>query len=401
MYMDSELDTEMLLRGAQTFTPAVQREGGCDAVKSDQPDSHSIADLVTHSIGANNLLKGGNGLLLFLRIIGACVILSSACVAVHMYDETRLLLHKHWGAESVAQFLVLDGMLFLSIQSVLPALYFNYFRLLERATSEEADVVQECCKVAATFGAVSGTSLLVALVVTFTFFLDDTPILGVELTGIILFNAAVVAALMISIVLLLLDVKVSHRMLDQLHTLADGKALTMDRFCAARDEIHRRVAASRFSCDYVLAPALASVVGIVAAILIVSQYYAPWTALLYCSFMMVQLKELFYVAVAFAYVARVNARADELTSKLSVGMWGHYNQIGSASAGALPDPELQLSTVSDMHRVSIYMSAKENPISFTLMFTRLSWRSVIASAVALVLSLLIGTIRSIVISQVT
>jgi uncharacterized membrane protein len=401
MYMDSEFDTEMLLRGTQACPSVPPHESGYDAAKCEQPTSVSVAAMIIHSIGEKTLpqsLKCGNSLLMLVRVTGICVLLCLVFVAGRIYYDASLYPDNPQQATFITQYLILDTMLFLGIQSVLPPLYFNYFRLLEPATTEHAAVMQECCKVAAIFGAASSLFLVVALAMAC--FFKSNLVGSSELIGITLLSAAVVVALMINLVLLLLDVKLSQRLLDQLHTLADQKLLTLEKFNATRDEIHRGVAASRFACDYVLAPALASVVGVVSAILLLSEYYYAGVTLFYCAFMAVQLKELFYVAVAFVYVARVNACADELTAKLSVGMWGQYIQIGSTSTGNLPDPELQLSTVADMHRVSIYMSAKENPISFTLMFTRLSWRSVIASAVALVLSLLIGTIRSIVISQV-
>jgi hypothetical protein len=368
MYMDSELDTEMLLRGVQTFTLAAQQEDGYQAAEPGSPASFSVVAMVMHSVCANNQMKHDNRLLILLRALGVCVIIFLAFLSTLIYYNVPLI-------GEVAGFLMLV-MLFLGVQSVLTALYLNYYRLLEPATADDACVVEECCKVAAIFGVVSGM-LLLAVALFLACSLYDAPGVSWVLIGVILPNAAVLVALMINMVLLLLDVEVSQRFLDQLHTLADEKALTLDRFSAVRDEIHRRVTASRFACDYVVAPALASIVGIVAAIFIVSEAFTPSVVVIICSFMAVQLKELFYVAVAFVYVAKVNARADELTAKLSQCTWG--------------------GTDSDMIRLSIWASARDKPINFTLMFTRLSWRSVIAS---LVLSLLIGTIRSIVISQV-
>jgi len=121
----------------------------------------------------------------------------------------------------------------------------------------------------------------------------------------------------------------------------------------------------------------------------------------YMGLAFIQLKELFYVAMAFWYVAKVNGRADELTVKLSEHVWGDYSYRSSKSAIQQPghieqDMEQRVEqVVNDMQRVSVYMSSNSRPISFTLLFKRVTWKTVALSVIGFGITLLVGIIKSI------
>lgn len=85
------------------------------------------------------------------------------------------------------------------------------------------------------------------------------------------------------------------------------------------------------------------------------------------------------MAVAFWYVAVVNGKADALTRKL-----------GNVK------PDIESVNVKDINRLCMHASSMSDPISFQLLFKRLSWQNVTASAIGLVVSLLIGIIKSII-----
>jgi hypothetical protein len=300
-------------------------------------------------------------------------------------------------------FLVLYIMLFLGTISVLPAQYYNHKRLSQAAELEDFLAVDESSRIAATYGAFSAGCVVASVVLRAE---NDRPT-----TAACAMSLAVVIGLTFNMFFLLLDLKVSSLLLDQLHVLADKKVLTMEKFSIVRAEIHRRVVASRIACDFVIVPAVAAVVGIVMVVFILStvqegayddNFVRDWfdtgvQPLL--GLAMVQLKELFFVAVAFVYVAKVNARADELTCKLSDGFWGQYESEGSAVKNGAFNPSEKIQ-ISDLHRMSIHMSAVSRPISFTLLFKRVSWRDVTVGAVGLGATVMIGIIKNIVESTV-
>jgi hypothetical protein len=298
-------------------------------------------------------------------------------------------------------FLVLYLMLLLGTLSVLPAQYYNDKRLFQAAEVEDFIAVDESLRIAATYGALSAVCVIVSVALRAG---DD-----IATTAACATNLTVVMGLMFNMFFLLLDLKVSSLLLDQLHVLADKRMLTMEKFNMVRTEIHRRVAASRIACDFVIVPAVAAVVGIVMVVFIISSvqaydddfigpsYHTGVKCLL--GLAVVQLKELFFVAVAFVYVAKVNARADELTVKLSDGFWGQYESEGSATKNDAFNPSEKIQ-ISDLHRMSIHMSAVSRPISFTLLFKRVSWRDVTVGAVGLGATVMIGIIKNIVESTV-
>ena len=184
----------------------------------------------------------------------------------------------------------------------------------------------------------------------------------------------------------------------------------MEKFSSVRVEIQRRVTASRLACDFILLPSVASIIGIVVSVLLLDHTaqqggsdddYSTITGFEgYVGLIFIQLKELFYLAVAFWYVAKVNARADELTLKLSETVWGDYQSVSNVLDNkpdhAKKDREQRMEqVVNDMQRVSVYMSANSRPISFTLLFKRVTWKTVALSVISFVITLLVGIIKSI------
>ena len=284
-------------------------------------------------------------------------------------------------------------MLFLATLSVLPAQYFNRLRMHMPAETEDFMVVDETLRVVYIFGLVSGLCVFGGLAMEIRSSYEFT----------ILTNLYVVLSLMFNMFFLVLDLKVSMLLIDQLHILADKKMLTVDKFNLVRTEVQRRVSASKLASDFVIIPSLASAIGIIIAVALARHAQSQSDddgshTLVYAGIVLIQLKELFYIAIAFWYVAKVNGRADELTVKLSEGFWGEYKNpnntvsYDSSEQANLEAPEKV--DLADLHRVSVYMSGISRPISFTLLFKRLSWNDVLVSGVGFSVTLFISFVKS-------
>lgn len=252
----------------------------------------------------------------------------------------------------------------MSTISVLPAQYFNSFRLNLALGNEDILVVDNCMQHAIIYGIVSFACVCIGIGLECQY--DNEIYLVAALS-----SSFVVLALMFNLFFLLLDLNVSHLLLDDLHLLADAKNLTTEKFNFVRAEIHSRVSTSRLACDFILLPSVASIVGIVISVIMIDRNtqcrYSDDNLLYpggcvigmehYIGLLFIQLKELFYVAVAFWYVAKVNARADELTLKLSEHVWGDYQSVSNILDGsehvdkALVQKVEQV--VNDMQRVSV------------------------------------------------
>jgi len=259
---------------------------------------------------------------------------------------------------------------------------------------EDFMAVDECLRVSYMFGFAS--SLCVVAGVVLESLSTYKAVLVICTCG---SNLFIVMSLMFNMFFLVLDLKVSLLLLDQLHILADKKMLTMRTFSLVRTEIHKRVSASKLACDFVIIPSLASALGIIISIALVREAGTYQDEIkMYLGFVMIQLKELFYLAVAFWYVAKVNGRADELTVKLSEVFWGEYqnpdNMISCDSSEQANQVSSEKVDLTDLHRVSIYMSGTSRPISFTLLFKRLSWNDVLVSGVGFSVTLFISFLKS-------
>ena len=224
---------------------------------------------------------------------------------------------------------------------------------------------------------------------------------------------------------LIMDLKVSNLLLDQMFILADKHLLSFKLFNMVRNDIHRRVEESRWASDFIIIPCLASMLSIIILIFVATSmvwsFNAAWITGL--------LKELIFVTVAFWYVAKVNGKADELTQKLSKMSWllvdseMNTDCIISGSSGnsgvrsvnnsdigmrTIKQPEEQQqqrlqqqynAMVHDINRLSVHASSISEPISFTLVFKRVSWETLTVSAAGFVVSVLIGVIKSLLDAQ--
>ena len=306
--------------------------------------------------------------------------------------------------------------------SVLLVQYLNQCRMQKPAHSHEILVLEESAKIAGIYGIV-------------VFFLN------ILTTILLIFSSASINAgifvteyflgtyLSFNLFFLVLDVKASSVLLDQLHLLADNQKLSMQVFVSSREDIHRRVKESRWASDLVVVPCLASVAGILVLVIYFLDTPVRLAVKVEASaFICMLLKELLFVVVAFWYVAKLNARADELTVKLSRSMWGASEPIlgtvrdsaVSHSAGlfgnsdgsivrssgnvmsnrksnlqSIPDhPISEVVHAIDMHRLSIHASSISEPISFTLLFKRVSWRNVAISSGGFVLAIFIAVVKN-------
>ena len=288
--------------------------------------------------------------------------------------------------------------------SVLIVQYVNQCRIQRSAHAPEILVVEESARIAGNYGLVV---LLTNVISTMLLAFSSVPTnAGAQASEYFLG-----AYLSFNLFFLILDVKASSVLLDQLHLLADDKSLTLDVFVSSKADIHDRVKESRCASDLLVIPCIASAAGI----LVVTIYFLntpapPGQKIEASAFVCALLKELLFVVVAFWYVAKVNARADELTIKLSRSMWGTSSPAATdicsanSTGHALSHRKSRVCTIkenpengtvqtSDIHRLSIHASCATEPISFTLLFKRVSWKNVAVSAVSFILAILIAIVK--------
>ena len=303
--------------------------------------------------------------------------------------------------------------------SVLPVQYFNQLRLQKPARAPETLVLEESAKVASIFGiAVLCTNVLSTILLA----ISSVP----ANAGTLLTEYFLGAYLCFNLFFLILDIKASLALLDQLHILADNKKLTMDAFTSAKEEIHRRVKESRWASDLIIIPCLASVAAILAIIFFFLDADIPSPVKIEASAIAcLMLKELLFAAAAFVYVSKVNERADELTAKLSRCMWGAYEPVPMLGNYSLDSDDVENAAdvacppgssdsakcdghlvqrkrpteaaqvhVSDAHRMSVCLSSTVEPISFTLLFKRVSWQNVLLSAVGFAITIVTAIVKN-------
>ena len=232
---------------------------------------------------------------------------------------------------------------------------------------QDSLVFDESCSVAANFGWCCFATVVVAFVILSQLGYQNL-FMGIA-TSVEIFICAYLA---FNLFLLLMDLKVSSLLLDQLFLLVDSKEITMEKFDLVRTDIHRRVQESKLVTDLILIPCLLCGLSIVLVVFANNVGAEAFTALL-----LFQIKEFFFVLVAFWYVADVNEKADELTRKLSAKIWN------PASV-----------TVQDLQRLSTHASAVSNPISFTLLFERLNRYKVFLSIFTYFVTLVAGLIKT-------
>jgi hypothetical protein len=317
---------------------------------------------------------------------------------------------------------------FLDIVSVLPAPYYNQRRLTSSSTARVDDSVSDLCTIVAQrFVCVCfGT---IATSICFGTISYPKPMAVVALT---ISEACVVAYLAFNLWFLLIDLQVSSARIDELLALAECKQLSLARFNAARDDVHRRVRESKWVSDFILLPCVASVISIVVLMFHVKPdlgriaYTIGWVAAL--------IKEMLFICVAFCFVATVNQKSDELTEKLSCEVWApidceqgiDYNQdsftsdthdsnssgtesastqlnaLHPSSEGSQQAPKKSNAVAqtgpqpSDIERLTMCVSSLTRPISFTLLFKRVSWQNVVVSFAGVALTIGVGLARSLV-----
>eukprot|EP01032_Pedospumella_encystans_P022563 gene22563-25564_t len=300
---------------------------------------------------------------------------------------------------------------FVRILATLPVQYFYQQRLFKPAQTQENLVLKESAEIASLYALIAvGTNVLSTVYIVMAGIGPSSSLYAVAehvLGGYLAFN----------LFFLLVDIKSCTLMLDELHLLAECKQLTMDKFVMVRSEIHRRVRETRWACDLIIIPCVACIAIILVLFLYILDRESSRAGLYSdVGFLCFMLKELLFVVVAFVYVAEVNARADELAAKLSSGMWPANNlnlavsndplcstsnaEVGNSPAGGMAGSLDVPPHTPEAHRVSICISCMQEPISFTLLFKRVSWRNVTISAMGFIVAILIATIRSAVVADV-
>lgn len=267
----------------------------------------------------------------------------------------------------------------LNVVSVLIAQYFNQMRLAEPVKVLDATGLSATMNVVTLFAGFC----FVTSVASLCYFTPDSSLSYVIIGLFVTWGELCVSMyLCFSLWLLLMDLHVSSALLDQLHILAEEHSITLKSYTQVRNDIRNRYLHSRWSANSILFPCVASIVTIV-FLLTISESQdntISWILLL--------VKELVFVGVAFSYVARVNSKADDLTEFLSEHSWRIEDKVGLLSI------EDSLSNCKcDMERLTVHAAATSRPIAFYLMYKRISWQNVAISAASLIVSLMITFIK--------
>lgn len=289
---------------------------------------------------------------------------------------------------------ILNVTVTLDLLSVMPAQYLNQQRMLQPAHILDASVIDESIRISKYYLYLCVATVVVSSIM-YTANLKGQQG-GVDNTLLLVVGEFFIALnLAFNMFFLIMDLKVSSLLLDQLFLLHEKKQLTLDKFTMVREDIKRRVNNSKWASDFIIVPSLASVV----TILILVFHTDADRAMLSGAWCIALTKELMFICIAFAYVARVNGRADELSDILCA------NHVLPPVLDATPDTDAMgmgeyLAKYNDIlkevHRLSIYTSSISAPISFTLLFKRVSWENVAVSATGFVVTILIGLIKSLV-----
>lgn len=233
-------------------------------------------------------------------------------------------------------------------------------------------VINQSARVATGYGAIFLVSSVVFLIV----YMCNPPVVhdNAALVGyLVVFvcgEFALCGYLTFNLFMLLMDLKVASISIDQLIILAEKKRVTMRTFNAVRSDIKHRQDFSRYAADLIIVPCIASAIAIV--VLFTDHSFSNLL------FVLILFKELIYVAVAFWYVAKVNEKADILTAMLGADMWYQSDEPGAPG---------------DTERISIVTSSMLDPISFTLLFRRLSVQTVVLSFGGFIVSIVAGVIK--------
>jgi hypothetical protein len=295
---------------------------------------------------------------------------------------------------------------FLDIMSVLPAHYINNQRMQRCGCELDKVVAPECIRISTYFGLACLATVILSTAILSAGGTNQLDYYS-NLITLAFLQILMTQYLTVNLFFLLLDAKVSAQLVDQLTQRAADQTLTTAALDAAREEIHSRVRNARWATDLIVAPCIASVLTIV---LLIFHMYRDVRFL--CSAWIVALtKELTFLFVAFWYVSIVNEKANLLTRKLSTAVWLptilYQHNSGSAGNTAEAQAELEHYTAGaidktsvmlrELQRLTLCVSCMNDPISFKLLWKRVSWQNVALSAAGLCLTVSIGIVRSIVI----
>lgn len=260
--------------------------------------------------------------------------------------------------------------------SVIPGHALNQIRLHQNARLLDSSVLDPSLRVVQCFGIASFCTVVFGMIAFGILMKNETPAHVALNLLTYMTEFVVVMYLAFNLLFLIIDLQVSSLLLDQLDLLVDSKSLTMKTFNIVRDDIHRRNRESQWATDIVIAPCAASALSIVAIVYNMEAGRGPFGMWESISLILLMLKELLFLGIAFWYVSKVNEKADAVTRKLSRSIW-------CPTDGYLPDVE----------RLSIYASSLAEPITFTLLFKRLSWRDVLLSSTGFGVTVFIGLVK--------
>jgi hypothetical protein len=300
--------------------------------------------------------------------------------------------------------------LFLSSSTTLVSWYWNRKRLENTSFELDSKVLNESIQIVSYYSA----AVFLMYVASFSLMACNNIQYGgypLDLSVVVM-DVFVCMYLSYNFLFLVMDLKVSSSLLDDLHHLADNKKLTMEKFLQVRTEVNRRVADSSWTSDLIIGPCVLCTIALAYAVMFIDRGARNSSSFAMVAYGLLQCKEILLVFIAFGYVAVFNARADELTKKLSRSLWSKQNSCdsstgtGSGTGCSAVSPEVvhigekdaagQMMTVvsaDDVRRLSIYAASNSEPIGFTLLFKRVTWQNVAVSVGGLSISILIGLIR--------
>lgn len=273
----------------------------------------------------------------------------------------------------------------LAIISVLPAQYWNQQRLQQRAFQLDSSVAEESVKIATYFaGACFCTVIGSVIILCAGGQVASDLYLNIVLLSLV--QILITSYLSFNLLFLMVDLKVSCILISQLLLLAEQKKLTILTFNHYRDDIHRRVEESKWTTDIIILPCVASVF----CILILLFHGEKDLAVLTASWVIAMTKEFIFICVVFTYVANVNAQADTLRIKLSRNTW--LPEVYLMNGDKVADSARGSEIIDELQRLTMCVSCFAQPISFTLLFKRVSWANVAMAGAGFVLSLILGAV---------
>lgn len=280
----------------------------------------------------------------------------------------------------------------VDLVSVLPAQYLNQNRMLQPAQLLDASAIDESLRISRYYLALCLVSLVASLIV-YTAAAESVAGYFENILLLLVGEFLISLNLVFNMFFLIMDLKVSSLLLDQLFLLHERKQLTMDKFTMVREDIRRRVNKSKWASDFIVAPSLVSIV----TILVLVFHTDPGARYLAAAWCIALTKELMFISVAFWYVAKVNGRADMLTETVCTDVV--LPPVLSTTSGNMSTADSQAKyyeLLIEVHRLSIYTSSLSKPISFTLLFKRVTWEDVIVSATGFVITIVVGLVKSLV-----